>query len=151
MQDFYVYHLIDPRNNKVFYVGKGKGDRVLQHERDARRLRFANSEKEQIIHEIWGEGLSVKRRIVKRFSNEQKAYHFEFQEIKRIGIENLTNIAKGGESQDIKAAAKAKATIALIKSRMKEMSCFDFYNARKLVSELEQALSVAKMQLYKSQ
>jgi hypothetical protein len=28
---YYVYLLIDPRNDKVFYVGKGKGNRVNQH------------------------------------------------------------------------------------------------------------------------
>jgi len=26
---FYVYRLIDPRNGETFYVGKGKGNRVL--------------------------------------------------------------------------------------------------------------------------
>jgi hypothetical protein len=28
---YYVYLLIDPRDGKVFYVGKGKGERCLQH------------------------------------------------------------------------------------------------------------------------
>lgn len=29
---FYVYRLVDPRNGRTFYVGKGKGDRVFaQH------------------------------------------------------------------------------------------------------------------------
>ena len=27
----YVYRLIDPRNGETFYVGVGKGKRVLQH------------------------------------------------------------------------------------------------------------------------
>lgn len=27
----YVYKLIDPRDGKVFYVGKGKGNRVFSH------------------------------------------------------------------------------------------------------------------------
>ncbi|GGA42570.1 LEM-3-like GIY-YIG domain-containing protein [Pelagibacterium lentulum] len=28
---WYVYRLIDPRNGETFYVGKGKGNRILQH------------------------------------------------------------------------------------------------------------------------
>ena len=28
---YYVYRLVDPRNKKTIYVGKGCGDRMLQH------------------------------------------------------------------------------------------------------------------------
>ena len=34
LKQFYVYVLIDPRDNEVFYVGKGQGERAFQHERD---------------------------------------------------------------------------------------------------------------------
>ena len=31
---YYVYRLVDPRNDKTFYVGKGYGNRVFQHIRE---------------------------------------------------------------------------------------------------------------------
>ena len=29
--NYYVYVLVDPRNSKIFYVGKGIGNRVFAH------------------------------------------------------------------------------------------------------------------------
>lgn len=60
---FYVYRLVDPRNFETFYVGKGSGQRVLQHAWDAldgavpsdkidriRRIRNDGQEEILIIH-----------------------------------------------------------------------------------------------------
>ena len=35
---YYVYRLIDPRTYETFYVGKGSGNRVFQHSKDAEKL-----------------------------------------------------------------------------------------------------------------
>ena len=35
---YYVYRLIDPRTFETFYVGKGSGNRVFQHSKDAEKL-----------------------------------------------------------------------------------------------------------------
>src|SRR5690348_9647048 len=49
---FYVYQLIDPRDGAVFYVGKGSGDRMFQHVRDAKRGRVSNEAKTRRILDI---------------------------------------------------------------------------------------------------
>lgn len=55
--EFYVYELRDPRNGLPFYVGKGKGDRINAHEREARK--GVSSPKCERIKEIWAAGLQA--------------------------------------------------------------------------------------------
>ena len=33
--NYYVYALVDPRDHRIFYIGKGKGDRIFQHAGDS--------------------------------------------------------------------------------------------------------------------
>lgn len=91
---FYVYDLIDPRDGKVFYVGKGTGNRIDQHEREARAGRV--SRKCDRIRDIEAEGLSVIKKRVRSFADEQDAFDFEADRIDEIGLHNLTNVAPGG-------------------------------------------------------
>lgn len=133
---FYVYHLIDPRNGKVFYVGKGSGNRVAHHERDAKKLRFANSPKEALIHEIWMDGLEVERRIVQRFDVEAEAYVFEKQEIARIGLWNLTNLSKGGEPDALKAKRRAQQFVRILGKKLTTLSGAKREQAEGLLEEM---------------
>ena len=38
--NFYVYGLIDPRTNQLFYIGKGKDNRVFEHEKESIKTIF---------------------------------------------------------------------------------------------------------------
>lgn len=91
---WYVYQLIDPRDGKPFYVGKGKGNRINAHEREA--LMGGVSAKCQMIREIQGFGHEIIKRKVKEFELEQDAFDLEATLISNIGLQNLTNCVSGG-------------------------------------------------------
>lgn len=52
---YYVYILVDPRNNKPFYVGKGKDDRVYTHVKGTSDI---NKKAKKLIESIKQENLS---------------------------------------------------------------------------------------------
>ena len=55
---YYVYALVDPRDNRIFYIGKGKGNRVFQHAKDSLNENDT-SLKLDIIRSILREGKQV--------------------------------------------------------------------------------------------
>ena len=93
---YYVYELIDPRDGKVFYVGKGCRGRIDQHEQEARKGR--QSRKCDVIRAIEGCGLKVNKNRVSHHRNEQDAYDAEAELVEMYGLENLTNLVPGGGS-----------------------------------------------------
>src|SRR5260370_35932500 len=58
---WYVYTYSYP-DGRVFYVGKGTGQRLFSHEREARS--GCSCAKWQTIREIWGSGNPIKKDIV---------------------------------------------------------------------------------------
>src|SRR5690554_5696375 len=72
----YVYALRDPRNNEVFYVGKGVGDRVHAHVREA--LGAGDAAKLLRIHEIHDAGREVEHNILRSgLASEDEAFTVE--------------------------------------------------------------------------
>lgn len=95
---WYVYELLDPRDGKTFYVGKGKGNRVAAHEKEAAKANRVCSKKISKIKDIWSAGLFVERRINAFFWDEQSAYDHETDVIDAYSLENLTNVLPGGQT-----------------------------------------------------
>lgn len=93
---YYVYELIDPRDGKVFYVGKGCRGRIDQHEQEARKGR--QSRKCDVIRAIEASGLTLTKRKVTHYGNEQDAYDAEADLVEFYGLANLTNVVSGGGS-----------------------------------------------------
>lgn len=88
----YVYLYINPLDNKIFYVGKGSGNRALQ-------LHGKNDECNIILKQIQKEGKEPLIEIlVHGLKEDITAKKIEAAVIDLIGIENLCNVVRGWES-----------------------------------------------------
>ena len=73
---YYVYALIDPRDRKIFYIGKGKGNRIFQHAEAALEETTSNL-KLDTIRSILAEGKEVEHYIIRHDLDEKEAYQLE--------------------------------------------------------------------------
>ena len=101
--EFYVYGLIDPRSNQIFYIGKGSGNRVFEHKRES--LGNPDSEKLKLktISEIKAAGLDVLKIIINSNLTESEAFAAEASLINAfnyIGDVKLSNIVSGHHSDE---------------------------------------------------
>lgn len=94
---YYVYYLISPIDNKVFYVGKGKGSRMREHVSMAKRDKASNNNTYLFrkIKKILEDHNDVKYEIVFTTDIEKEAYDKEQEIINEIGVSNLCNISLG--------------------------------------------------------
>ncbi len=95
---YYVYALIDPRDDKVFYIGKGTGDRVFHHEKENAKHQGLEKEKLKKIQDISNSGNQVKRLILHWGLTEQEAFVAEASLINMLNYipgTTLTNIVAG--------------------------------------------------------
>ena len=104
---WYVYELIDPRTDTVFYIGKGTRNRLDAHEQEAKS--GINSHKCNKIRSIWEDGHQIVKRKVAQFWDEKAAYEHEAERIAEIGLTNLTNLLPGGVPEVSLAESREKA------------------------------------------
>ncbi len=97
---YYVYMLIDPKTEEVFYIGKGKGNRLFSHLSCALEDEEPTSAKYDKIREILASGNEVKHIIVRHSLSEKEAYLVEASLIdasEYCGV-RLTNLVSGHNS-----------------------------------------------------
>jgi uncharacterized protein len=93
---YYVYLYIDPRDDSVFYVGKGNGNRAFAHLGDE-----SENVKVARIREIRNSGLQPRIEIlVHGLETDEVAKKIEASVIDLLKIGNLTNLARGYESRE---------------------------------------------------
>lgn len=98
----YVYCLVDPRTNEIFYIGKGKGNRVFSHINDSLATTY-DSDKLQQIRDIRTSGKNVIHYIIRhgldhRQSLEIEATLIDFSRLCQGNNFALKNLVKGHDS-----------------------------------------------------
>jgi hypothetical protein len=96
---YYVYLLIDPETDSIFYVGKGIGNRIFAHLANALSVP-TESDKRDTIRSIQAKGLQVRHIIHRHGLTEKEAFEVEASLIDFIGLGALTNIVQGHHSDN---------------------------------------------------
>lgn len=122
--EFYVYGLIDPRTNQIFYIGKGAGNRVFQHEIESLDSPDSDKLKLKTISEIKALGLDVKKIIINSNLTEAEAFAAEaalinaFNYVSDVG---LTNIVAGHHSAEALSVEDFEQTYGAVELREEDV------------------------------
>jgi len=118
---YYVYALRDPRDSKVFYVGKGKGGRINSHVIEAGKDRESERAKLRTINEIEAAGLEVDLLFLRTgIEDEDAAFAVEQAVIDAFYADRhpLTNLIRGHYS-----GAHGLATLQVVVARHRAEPC----------------------------
>lgn len=134
---WYVYALTDPRDNSIFYIGKGKDNRAFQHLKEKpKNAEERASQKISRIEEISKAGFKTEILIIRHgISSEKAAFEIEGSLIDfaslldgKHKLDELTNLVVGHGSESM-GAMKSDVVISLYeapKSQAIDFPCILF-------------------------
>ena len=100
MKSYYTYVLIDSTTNKIFYVGKGSGNRMYKHIQISKGKSICRNINKKLYNKIQ-KIITNRNNIIslKVFENDDENLTLEYEKklILELGIENLCNLTLGGE------------------------------------------------------
>ena len=117
--EYYVYLLIEPETDQIFYIGKGVGNRIFAHVSAAVTYETPGDKLDK-IRLIRAKGLEVKHIVHRHGLTEKEAIEVEAALIDFVGLSGLTNQVQGYNSDDrgqmsvTEVIAKYKAPIVEI-------------------------------------
>lgn len=109
---YYVYLLKDPRDGAIFYVGKGAGNRVFAHARDALDDQLANDKLDR-IRDIRAAGHRVSYELLRFGLTSREAFEVEAAAIQLLGLSDLLNIV-GGHHAEVRGRMSVEDAVSLI-------------------------------------
>jgi hypothetical protein len=111
--EYYVYGLIDPRSDQIFYIGKGSNNRVFEHENESLKNPNSDKLKLQTIKAIKEQGLEVKKIIISYNLSENEAFAAEAALINAFNYVSkeypLSNIVSGHHNDYVYTVEKFEA------------------------------------------
>ena len=99
----YVYALVDPESNQIFYIGRGKGNRGLQHLKESNS---DESEKKKTIAGIRARGQEPRVDIIRYGLDSKSVIEVEAAIIDSLGLGNITNEIRGFDTSRGRADSK---------------------------------------------
>ncbi|MCU1579809.1 MAG: hypothetical protein JWP19_2013 [Rhodoglobus sp.] len=118
---YYVYALRDPRDGRVFYIGKGIGDRINAHVREAGKDPESERAKLKTINEIEAAGLQVDLLFLRTgIEDEATSFIVEQAVIDGFAADGhlLTNLVRGHHS-----GSEGLATLPAVVARHRALPC----------------------------
>lgn len=140
----YVYALVEAAGERIVYVGKGTGDRMHHHLRDARNGRVSGMKKYIGLRHAIEDGLMIEARCIEDGMTEPQALRFERALICRIGFEKLLNSHAGEFTADERAVMRGEEMIERLVRNLPVLTGSRRTLAAVCICELQDAVAMAR-------